>query len=192
MSRKGYIFRNRYFTLKEIEAIKDIIQTHWAKGRTTIARLVCQHLNWRQSNGRLKETACLEALRKMAQRGLLSLPPTNNRGGYRPLKLLNIQTTFFDERNTLLTEVNVPLRNLRFKLVKNKEEKRQWRYLIQTYHYLGYQRLVGRYLQYFAYLDENLVALLGFADGIYHHRLRDNWIGWSKQAQQNNRHLIPD
>jgi hypothetical protein len=69
-------------------------------------------------------------------------------------------------------------------LASTHKELQLWRYVIQHYHYLGYKIIVGRYLKYFVYLAGDLIVLLGFADGIYHHHFRDNWIGWGKQAQQ--------
>ena len=35
-----------------------------------------------------------------------------------------------------------------------------------------------------------LVALIGFGNGIYHHHLRDRWIGWDNDTLKRNRHLI--
>lgn len=191
MIQNGYIFRGRCFTQEEIQLVQDIVQDYWSKGRTGIARIICERLDWRQLNGRLKETACLEALRKMEKQGLLNLPSRDNRGGYQKLKPLNIQEAALfqklNEKNLTPLEVTG---EFYFALAKHKEEKKQWRYFIQRDHYLGYQRLVGRHLQYLIYLDGNLVALLGFADGIYHHHLRDNWIGWNKDVQEKNRHLV--
>jgi len=191
MGQNGYIFRARHFTQEEIQLVKEIVQDYWSKGRFRIAQIICERLDWRQLNGRLKETACLEALRKMEKQGLLNLPPSGPCGGYRKIKPLSSQEVrLFQKpmkvRTTSLKTLDKPY----FAPAQDREEKKLWRYFIQQYHYLGYQRLVGRHLQYFVYLAGNLVALLGFADGIYHHHLRDNWIGWDKQAQQNNRHLV--
>ncbi len=186
----GYLFRNRLFTQPEIERIKKIIIQHWTNGRNKISQVVCEELNWRQANGRLKEVACREALRKMAKLGLINLPPQKPCGGFKIIKPLTAQEVNFQKPKTpLIGQVNHST-PLGFTLVNNHQQARLWRYLIQRYHYLGYKIIVGRYLKYFVFLDENLVALLGFAEGIYHHRLRDNWIGWTKQAQIKNRHLI--
>lgn len=185
-----YLFRNRRFTHLEIERVKEIIVQYPAKGRRKISQVICEELNWRQANGRLKEIACREALRKMAKRRLINLPPQNSKGGFKIIKPLTAEKVSFQKPPTLITGRVNHLAPLRFTLVNNLKEVQLWRYLIQRYHYLGYKIIVGRYLKYFVYLDEDLVALLGFADGIYHHHLRDNWIGWDKDAQQHNRHFI--
>jgi hypothetical protein len=73
LTQENYIFWARYFTPKDIELIKDIIQTYGAKGRSKISQVICEELNWRQVNGRLKDVACREALRKMAYRGIYTI-----------------------------------------------------------------------------------------------------------------------
>lgn len=52
--------------------IKEIIKV--SKNRTDISRKVCEAINWRQVNGRLKDAACREVLRKMDSKGLINLP----------------------------------------------------------------------------------------------------------------------
>lgn len=49
---------------------------------------------------------------------------------------------------------------------------------------------MGRYLKYFVYLGDELVALIGFADGLYHHNLRDRYLGWDRCELEKGRHLI--
>jgi len=80
-----YIFRGRSWSIQEIEMIKEVIKT--SRYRIDISRKVCEIINWRQANGRLKDAACREVLRKMDSKGLINLPPPhpssyipNNRG----------------------------------------------------------------------------------------------------------------
>jgi hypothetical protein len=67
MDSSGIRFRGLKFTFKEIELIRDIIRVHGQRGRKGIARLVCQALNWRGLNHRLKVTAALEVLRRIKE-----------------------------------------------------------------------------------------------------------------------------
>lgn len=190
LTQPTYLFRNRLFTRAEIERIKEITAQYWAKGRWKISQVICEDLNWRQANGRLKEVACREALRKMAKLGFINLPPKKSNGGFKIIKPLTADEVGFQKPPTVITGNLKHLGPISFTLASTHKEVQLWRYLIQRYHYLGYKIIVGRYLKYFIYLDEDLVALLGFADGIYHHHLRDHWIGWNKETQQNNRHLV--
>ena len=36
---------------------------------------ICEPINWRQLNGKLKDTACREVLRRMNEAGIIDLPP---------------------------------------------------------------------------------------------------------------------
>jgi len=190
MQLQKYLFRGRYFTEEEIELIREIIMEHKFEGRTKIAIIVCEKLGWRQINGRLKKVSCLEALRRMQERGLIQLPENNSLGGYRKMKLLQKDEVDFNEPQREIEGIIKSTARLRFELVKGKKEEKLWRYLIQCYHYLGYKRLVGRKLKYFIYLDDELIALIGFSDGIYHHHLRDRWLGWNRETLEKRRHLI--
>ena len=189
MTQKIYCFRGRGFTPAEIEIIKKIITQHWLSGRTKISKIVCENLNWYQFNGRLKDTACREALRRMQKKGLITLPPFIS-GGRNEIKQLPAKKVNFKKPSYIIKGNIKTLGKLHFEWVNTQKNQQLWRYLIQTYHYLGYKPTVGRHLKYFVYLDAELVALLGFGDGIYHHNLRDHWIGWSKIGQKERRHLI--
>ena len=54
-----------------------------------------KRIDWRQPDGRLKIVSSLEALRRMSERGILNLPPSNPTGGYHPMRLLTSEDTGF-------------------------------------------------------------------------------------------------
>jgi len=54
-----------------------------------------------------------------------------------------------------------------------------WDRLVRRYHYLGYQKLLGHRLKYFALLQGRPVAALSFSAPARVLRVRDQWIGWS-------------
>lgn len=188
MEENSLIFRGRPFTQEELKLIRNITEQTPAKRRKQIARMVCEKLKWHSPNGHLKVISCLEALRSMEKVGILSLPASQKRGGYHEIKPVTAEKVNFNPE-----EIKGKIRKeekFRFKLAENKKEMLLWRYLIQEYHYLGYRRLVGRHIKYFVYWEEKLVALLSFSDGIYHHRLRDNYLGWNEKKRKENRHLV--
>jgi len=187
--RENLVFRGRQFTKEEIELIKNIVKQNWLKGKKSIAKVVCERIGWYSLNGRLKVIPCLEALRRMEQIGLLSLPKSKKPSGYHKIKILTAQQVNFKIPNQI-TDTIKKTDTLYFQLAKSKKQLLLWRYLIQQYHYLGYTRLVGRHLKYFVYWQEKLVALISFSDGIYHHRLRDNYLGWDENKRKENLHLV--
>ena len=62
-----------------------------------------------------------------------------------------------------------------------------WDQLVRGYHYLGYQRLLGRRLKYLAFRQGRPVAALSFSAPARALRVRDQYIGWS--AAQRGAHL---
>ncbi len=62
-----------------------------------------------------------------------------------------------------------------------------WDQLVRSYHYLGYQKLLGHRLKYLAFLQGRPVAALSFSAAARTLRVRDQWIGWS--AAQRKAHL---
>ncbi|PSR28018.1 MAG: ISAs1 family transposase [Sulfobacillus benefaciens] len=63
------------------------------------------------------------------------------------------------------------------------EERTRWRTLMAQHHYLGFRGMVGEALMYVACLDEEWVALLGWAAAAWMCRPRDQWIGWTRSQQ---------
>lgn len=188
--RDGYIFRGRSFGVEEIEIVKGIVKEYWSEGRKEIARRVCERLNWRQINGRLKVASCIEALLRMKSKGIISSLPPCRGGGYRELRFIQQWEVEFKAPEEEIIGSVEDMGDIRFELVNGKRDEMLWRYLIQNYHYLGYRRSVGRYMRYLIYLGGKLVAVIGFTDCIYHHHLRDGFIGWDREALQRNRHLV--
>jgi len=189
MEQHNYLFRGWLFTPEELELVKDTVAKHRSLSRRKVAKIICERLNWRDFNGSLKVIAALEALRRMEEKGFLTLPPAKPSGGYHKIRLLTAQEVDFKEPKEKFTGSIETMGKLHFELTR-KDRERLWRYLIQRYHYLGYRRLVGRHLKYFVHSGDKLVALLGFSDGIYHFRLRDCWLGWDEKIRQARRHLI--
>jgi hypothetical protein len=65
-----------------------------------------------------------------------------------------------------------------------------WRAYMERYHYLGDAAVVGETLRYAAFLDSELVALLGWGSASLHNGPRDRYLGWSAAAQRAHRHLV--
>jgi hypothetical protein len=168
--------------------IKDIIKT--SRYRIDISRKVCQILNWRQANGRLKDAACREVLRKMEQQGLINLPPphpssyTPTNRGVSPKE----KWDGFFQINTELVEGTIG--EVTLKIADSRTRRNLWEYLIDKYHYLGYKRPVGASVKYLIYSDERLVGCIGFANAVLKLNLRDKWIGWTVEQKERNLHLI--
>ena len=62
-----------------------------------------------------------------------------------------------------------------------------WNKLVNRHHYLGFQRLLGHRLKYFAFIQDRPVAALSWSAPALKLGQRDCFIGWS--ADQRKRHL---
>ena len=67
--------------------------------------------------------------------------------------------------------------------VDDAREAKRWDELLACHHYLGPSRLVGETMRYFATLDGQPVALVGFSSAALKVTVRDQFIGWQPEQQ---------
>ena len=180
-----YRARGRHFTDTQLERILQIAECHFSEGRTSISVQVCKALRWRQPNGRLKDVACREVLRKLEADGLLSLPKPRGKGG---VWLPGPTSTKYSGQTSPVRRLDFP--DVELRLVKTGDHVPLWNTLVSTYHYLGSSRIVGRQMKYLAFAKGRPVACVGWGDGCWAVSARDRWIGWSAQQRSRNRHLV--
>lgn len=185
---KEHTFRGRRFTETEIKLIREAAEKHRSETRTKISKIICELLNWRQPNGRLKDRACRDVLLRMNEKGLIDLPPIRTKPRRKPAKAIHRLKVDFKEPQEEVTEIN--LNSVRLKMIRGTKDERLWDFLIDKYHYLGYRTLIGHFLKYLIYDKDTLLGCMGFADAVLKLNLRDEWIGWSKEEKKKNLHLV--
>jgi len=185
---KEYVFRNRKFTIPEIELIRKIIHENKNSSRKKISKLVCEMLNWRQENGMLKEVACRDVLLRMHRLALIKLPPPKIHWTTKNIRDRS-RYKFNIEQEIINGEIS-DFNKIMFELVNITHKVKLWNHLIDRYHYLGYKTIVGRHLNYIIYLDGKLIGCIGFADSVLKLNLRDRWIGWSIQEREKNLRFV--
>ena len=67
-------FCGRLFTEPELELMRVVAQDYSGLAVTEIARTVCELLEWKRPNGRLKDHECRQLLEHVAAEGVLRLP----------------------------------------------------------------------------------------------------------------------
>ena len=74
-------------------------------------------------------------------------------------------------------------------LIPDEEDRAHpiWNRLIAREHPLGRRPLVGAQLRYLVECDPGILGAFGFGPPAYHLECRDQWIGWTTQARQQNR-----
>lgn len=83
---------------------------------------------------------------------------------------------------------------------KNPDLEPVWDFIVKTFHYLGYHRLLGHRLKYLAFIDHIPVAALSWSAPALRLGQRDRFIGWSEDQRKlflvhianNSRLLIPE
>ena len=68
------LIRGKQFTASDIELVKQTISEKPTLSRRKLSILICQKLDWRQTNGRLKDRACRDVLLRLDQKGIIHLP----------------------------------------------------------------------------------------------------------------------
>jgi SRSO17 transposase len=84
------------------------------------------------------------------------------------------------------------------KLISESDLEPLWDQLVRSYHYLGYQKLIGHRLKYLALIENQPVAALSWSASALKLAARDQFIGWStaqrkhhlNQLASNSRFLI--
>src|ERR1700736_4908860 len=65
----------RHFEASEIQTIRELIAMSPPISRYRLSREVCERLNWRRPDGRVRDMSCRGALLRMQADGLFTLPP---------------------------------------------------------------------------------------------------------------------
>jgi hypothetical protein len=175
----------RHFEPAEIELIRELIAAQPPLNRYRLSLAVCERLNWRSPDGRLKAMSCRVAMLRMQADAVFTLPPPR-RAQPPPFKMSTAL-----ERAVLepARRSSVDLAQLRVELV-SKRDSGLWNAYIERHHYLGHQPLPGAQLRYFVRAAGEIVAVLGFGASAWKTQPRDAAIGWSTEQRRKNLHLI--
>jgi hypothetical protein len=179
----------REFSATDIKRIQKIVTEHQGVSRCQLSRLVCEAFDWHSENGCIKGYICRQLLLSLERANYIKLPAPDPRSFNRfKKKKLEIE---FTPPNYILGGKVGDYDSIELSRVSSKSENSLWCYLVDRYHYLGYQGVIGRFQKYIAYVDKTPVACLGWTDASWKVAVRDNWIGWDKPTRiKNLRHIV--
>jgi hypothetical protein len=179
-------FCGRIFSGQELELMREIARDYAGLAMTEMARTVCELLEWKRANGRLKDQECRQLLEHLRDQAWLRLPPVQNSGPRGP-------------RRIQLTEVSAPqaqvegsageFEPLQMQLVESRQESQLWTELIERHHYLRYRVPVGanlRYLVRSGQKERSVLACLLWSSPAWKMAARDQWIGWNAEQRAHN------
>ena len=176
----------REFTEQELTQIRALIAEDANHTRAELSRLTCRLLNWYKPDGGLKDMSCRVAMLRMAEDGLITLPPPRR----KPPPRQKIRFTAQTDPQAPVTRPVHELAPVQLCPVTHRDHSRLWNEYIHRYHYLGHQPLPGAQLRYFATIDQQIVAALGFGAAAWQTAPRDQFIGWSHEQRQKNLPLV--
>jgi hypothetical protein len=180
-------FCGRVLTAGELNLVRQIIVDFPRLSQAELAHTICELLDWRRPNGKLKSVECVEWLQKLQQRHAVpSLPElqiTKPRGPQR------VSTDRLSDPQPPLRGRLADYQPLRLELIEDLAGRQLFQQYIQRYHPLGYRFPYGAQLRYLVRgraPSSNVLACLLFTSAAWKMAPRDGWIGWSDAARQAN------
>ena len=181
-------YSGRDFSPDDLQAIARMIELNPTVKRTPLSRLVCEQLDWRRPDGRLREMSCRVAMLRMQADGLITLPASQIPKQRRRARFIATPAT--DEQPVLAAAVH-ELPALKLSIVNGRgAASRLWNEYVARYHYLGYTPLSGSQIRYSVHAGDRLVALLSFGACAWKLADRERFIGWSHEQRQKNLQLV--
>lgn len=177
-------FCGRVLTASELDLVRQIIGDFPGLSQAELAYTICELMEWRRPNGKLKHPECVEWLQKW-RRALPALPElrvTKPRGAHRLLA----EDAHADPQSPLRGRLS-DYQPLRLQLVEDPQNRRLFQQYIQRYHPLGYRVPYGAQLRYLVRaVSQDVLACLLFTSAAWKMAPRDTWIGWTDQARRAN------
>lgn len=177
-------------TASELGLVRQIIEGFPHLSQAELAHTICELLEWRRPNGKLKSPECMEWLQRLQEHTQLPALPklrvTKPRGAHR--FHLDPQA----DPQPLLRGRLADYQPLHVQLITDLSGRRLFQQYIQRYHPLGYRVPYGAQLRYLIRApSQQVLACLLFTSAAWKMAPRDTWIGWSDPARRMNlSHLV--
>ena len=170
-------YRGRSVTAADLEGIRALLAAHPALSRRAFSQRLCEHWDWRQPNGALRDMVARSLLLVLHRGGHIALPPVrqqppNNAIARRRPAPVPLDTSPVAGRLR-------DLQPLELAAVRRTPQEGLYHRLLAQYHYLGAAHGVGEQVNYLAFGQGRPLACLGFASAPRHLAPRDRFIGWS-------------
>lgn len=175
----------QWFGAETIKRITDSVKAEPSISRRSLSRQVCDWLDWRGSDGKLRDVSCRKALLRLQRDGHIQLPICEQVPGFNlpvPKKLEIPPIATISCSIAELGEIKVVPVSSRYSTSSSI-----WRGLMNEYHYLGGGPLCGAQIRYLIRSSNyGLLGGLSFSAATWRLKSRDTWIGWSESARRAN------
>jgi hypothetical protein len=180
----------RELSAATIAGINEILRGDPSLSRRALSRRVCEWLDWRAANGKLKEVSCRKALLALNRDGRIVLPVADPSCFQRERSEAPVdQSSPAPELCCTLEELG----EIRILPVSSRysQASRTWNALLQRWHYLGKGPLCGAQIRYLVESSRHgWVGALAFSAAQWRMKERDKYIGWSEAARRAHLHRV--
>ena len=156
--------------------------------RRELVEQFCRATGWVNRRGELCASSANVALKRLEEQGRVRLTPAQPRAERKQVRQL------IDDGQPLpplpvLPQSVQQIGDLDFQLLSDAKDPDHllWNRLIIRQHPLKAAPLVGAQLRYLIRCEKGIIGAMGFGPAAFHLECRDSWIGWDREAQQQNR-----
>ena len=174
---RSWQVQGRSVTCGDLVWIRQYRAKHPEARRKRIAMALCEHWQWRNGRGHIKEMAARTLLNKLADRGLIELPPLRK---WVKRNVSDAHCTVDARGPGLPIEGSMSaLQPLHVEVVEQgHDHQKRWAGYLRDYHYLGLH-IVGENMGYLISDRQGRdVAALLFGAAAWRCSARDRYIGW--------------
>jgi SRSO17 transposase len=137
----------------------------------------------RESEGINTVLAVTQDLRSATGNIIYAMKQTEHKWEFQPKILTDIDTV------PICGDLN-EFDPVELKLASGSDWEPLWDQLVNKHHYLGYQKLLGHRLKYFAFMKDRPVAALSWSAAAFKLAARDCFIGWSQAQRKRHLHQV--
>jgi len=173
---------------EQLRQIKSLMEENPDIHRTRLSKMLCELWDWRFPSGDLKDMSCRDLLIKLAKQGKIELPKSQEIAHQSCNKARSIARLEHDT-TPIIGHLNDIL-PVTIEIV-DKKGTPEFASMLAQFHYLGFDRTVGRNMKYMVRDKRGRpVALLLFGSAAWKCKGRDDHIGWNPEQRKDNLQLI--
>jgi hypothetical protein len=177
--------RGHAVTPADVLLIRELIAAYPEASRRRLSQKLCEALDWRQTNGALRDMVARGLMLELARAGHIELPAVR----MRPPNPLAVRAppaaALAVDRTPVLASLR-ELGQLAFDQVRRTPDERCFNSLLQSHHYLGYTQPVGEQLKFMVHAGSRPVALFAWSSAARHLGPRDRYLGWQPEVRRQN------
>jgi hypothetical protein len=174
--------QGRWLAEADILWLREWIDQRAGWSRKRLAKGLCEHWQWRDARGRLKDFAARSLLLKLEGQGRIELPPLQENQRRLP-RTVNPLPQWEQPPRIEAGELS-EIKPLRVHVVRaSSPEWKRWAFYLHQFHYLGL-RVVGENIGYLIQDAQSRdMACLLFGAAAWKCSVRDRFIGWKMQQR---------